>query len=95
MALLDPYGTPTVRMAKFADVSEDEQAWANNFVERVEYPTGNANVIPTAPITMSDVQLEGTQITRRLGQDTEKVLTELGYTPEQIDTMAADGVVIK
>lgn len=95
MALLDPYGTPTVRMAKFADVSEDEQAWANNFVERVEYPTGNANVIPTAPITMSDVQLEGTQITRRLGQDTEKVLSELGYTPEQIDTMAADGVVIK
>ena len=95
MEFLSAYDTPSVRLAKFADVSEDEQAWANNFVERVEYPTGNSNVIPTAPIKMSDLELRGTQITRRLGQDTEKVLSELGYTPEQIEKMAADGIVIK
>lgn len=94
MELLDPLDTPTVRMAHFADVSEDPQAWANGYLERVEYVTGNTNVLPTCPIEMDCVGTVVTQPTRRLGQDTAAVLEELGYTREQIDTLIRDGAVI-
>ena len=95
MKLFDPLGTPTVRMAHFADVSEDEQAWANGYVEHVEYANGNTDVVPTIPLDMEGLERGKTQPTRRLGQDTAKVLTELGYTREQIEAFAAAGTVIQ
>ncbi len=95
MELLEPLGTPTVRMAHFADVSEDEQAWANGFVERVEYATGGRHVVPSAPFDMEDMQVNATQSTRRIGQDTAKVLCELGYTDAQVEQLAENGVVIR
>ena len=94
MALIDPLGTPTVRMAHFSDVAEDEQAWANGYVEHVTYPTGNTDVVPATPLDMSGMERPKTQITRRVGQDTAKVLSELGYTQAEIEKMAAEGSVI-
>lgn len=95
MKLFDPLGTPTVKMAHFADVSEDEQAWVNGYVERVEYANGNSDVVPSIPLDMEDLERGKTQPTRRLGQDTAKVLAELGYTQEQAEQLAAEGVVIR
>lgn len=94
MAIIDPLGTPTVRLAHFADLCEDEQAWVNGYVERVEYPTGNADIVPSIPLDMECLERGKTQKTRRLGQDTVKVLSELGYTQEQIQQLAADGAII-
>ena len=94
MKLFEPLGTPTVRMAHFADVSEDEQAWANGYVEKVEYANGNADVVPSIPLDMECLERGKTQPTRRLGQDTARVLSELGYTDEQVAALAADGVII-
>ena len=94
MASIEPLGTPTVRMSHFADLAEDEQAWANGYVEHVLYPNGNADVVPATPLDMSCMERPKTQATRRLGQNTEKVLAELGYTAEEIEKMAAAGSVI-
>ena len=93
MTLLDPYDTTAVRMAHFADVSEDEQAWANGFVEKVAYPN-YTHVVPTAPFDMEDMKANPTEPNRRIGQDTQKVLEELGYTQEQIDKLSQEGAVI-
>lgn len=94
MAMIDPLGTPSVRLAHFADVSEDEQAWANGYVEHITYPNGNTDVIPSTPLDMSGLERPKTQTTRRVGQDTARVLEEIGYTREQIEKMVADGAVI-
>lgn len=88
MAYFADKDTPTVRMPHFADVSEDEQAWANGYLERVEYPNGNSNVFPASPFGMDALAAPKTQPTRRIGQDTVQVLKDLGYTDEQIDAMA-------
>jgi len=93
MELIEPYGTPTVKMAHFADIAEDEQAWANGYVEKVEYPN-YTHVVPTVPIEMECLELEKTEVNRRLGADTQKVLEELGYTQEQIDKLSQEGAVI-
>jgi len=52
---------PLVRMAHFSDVSEDEQAWANGFVENVQFPSGNVDVMPTSPIEMASAAPPATQ----------------------------------
>lgn len=94
LALIDPLGTPTVRLAHFGDVAKDEQAWANGFVENVTYPNGMVDVVPAIPLHMSGMERPQTQVTRRLGQDTARVLSELGYTQEEIEKMSADGAVL-
>lgn len=95
MELLDPLDTPTVKMPHFADVSEDPQAWANRYLEKVTYPTGFTHTIPTSPIEMEcfDEPIV-TQVTRCVGQDTKIVLQELGYSETQIQKMMDDGVVL-
>lgn len=45
------------KMNHFSDVSEDEQAWANHFVEHVEFENGNVDVMPSSPIEMESVGL--------------------------------------
>ena len=85
---------PISPMPHFADVSEDEQAWANGYVEKVAYPTGNENVLPTSPIEMETVGAISSHATKPIGCDTVKVLSELGYTPEQITSMQNDGIVL-
>jgi len=93
MDFLKDKDTPTVRLAHFADVSEDEQAWANGYVQRVEYPTGRSNVVPSIPIEMDCLPGLTTHATKCLGHDTEAVLQELGYTQEEIAAMAEAGAV--
>lgn len=95
MELFKNEDTPTVRLAHFADIAEDEQAWANDFVEKVEYPNGQTNVVPTIPISLEGIAPVKLQTTRRIGQDTAKVLEDLGYTPEQMEQLAATGIIIK
>jgi len=95
MELLTPLDTPTVKMPHFADVSEDPQAWANRYLEKVTYPTGFTHTIPTSPIEMEcfDEPIV-TQVTRCVGQDTKIILQELGYSETQIQKMMDDGVVL-
>lgn len=96
MALLTPLDTPTVKMPHFADVSEDPQAWANRYLEKVTYPTGFTHAIPTCPIEMECMKDEPivTQVTRCVGQDTASVMKELGYSEAQIQKMTDDGIIL-
>ena len=94
MAYFADKDTPTVRMAHFADVCEDEQAWANDYLERVEYANGHSNIFPTSPIEMDTVTVPKTQPTKRLGQDTVSVLKDLGYSDEQIEAMLQSGAIL-
>ena len=77
----------------FADVSEDPQAWANDYLEHVEFPNGHVDVMPTSPIEMLSVGSLKTVPSHTVGQDTTDVLASLGYTQEQIDKMRAEGAV--
>ena len=86
---------PIVRMQHFADVSEDEQAWANGYVEKVAYPTGNEDVVPTSPIEMETVGVIKTQPTKAVGQDTRSVLAGLGFNEEEIARLLAEGIAVE
>ena len=75
-----------------SDVSTDEQAWANDFLEEVEFPSGNKDVVPRSPLHMESIGELKTHPVPPCGGDTESVLEEMGYLKEEIEKFKANGV---
>ena len=84
-----------VRMHHFSDIAEDPQAWENGYVEHVEFPNGNVDVMPASPIEMESCTPPKTRPTPNApGADTVAVLKQLGYTDEQIKAMLEAGAAV-
>ena len=91
LKLAEEADIPLVRINHFQDPGEDEQAWANGFVEHVTAASGRSNIMPSSPIEMDSVGPLKTIPAPRAGHDTTAVLKELGYTDEAIAAMYANG----
>ncbi len=84
---------PLVKMQHFRELSDDEQALANGYIQEVSYPSGVRYKIASSPIEMASVGELKTEPTKAIGTDTEEILKEYGYTDEQISRMRAAGVI--
>ena len=84
---------PMVRMQHFSEVSEDEQALVNGYIQNVTYSSGVQYKIASSPIEMDSVGELHTEPTKAIGADTEAVLKAYGYTDEQLLQMRASGVI--
>ncbi len=84
---------PLTVVTHYADISEDEQAWANGYLERVEFPTGNVDVMPGSPIEMDSVGTLKTIPAPQPYADTVAILSEIGYSNEQIEAMSVAGAI--
>lgn len=92
--LFDERDVPLVKMCHFSDISEDPQAWANGFVEKVAFPSGNTDIMPSSPIEMGCVQTPPTVPAPGVGAHTAEVLESLGYTQEEIQKMLENGAAV-
>lgn len=93
--LAKEYDLPLIRMNHFSDVTTDEQAWANGYLEHMTCPNGETVTMPSPPIEMDTVGKIVTKPARKVGEDTEAVLLDIGYTKEQIDSMEATGAIYR
>lgn len=84
---------PIVLMNHFKDVTQDEQAWANNYLEHMHYPNGNVDVMPRSPIEMASLGPIDTKAAPGIGADTDSILANMGYSEEEIATLKASGAV--
>lgn len=84
---------PMVRMQHFKDVSEDEQALVNGYIQEVEYPSGVKYKIASSPIEMDSLGELHTVRTRRIGEDTETVLREYGYSEKDLEKFRMTGAI--
>jgi len=75
------------------DVYDDEQAWANDVLRKVTYKTGAVRMIPTNPIRFQSQGNPELRVSRGQGSDTEEILVELGYRPEEIARLLKSGGV--
>ena len=82
-----------VRMQHFREMSCDEQALANGYIQEVEYPSGIKYKIVSSPIEMDSVGELMTEPTKAIGADTEEVLKEYGFTEEQLTKMRSQGAI--
>lgn len=80
------------------DIMSNEQAWANDIFAKVQMRNGQESIIPNAPIRFaSQPDPDGSHVTaRKLGEDGDIILKELGYTDEEIQAMIeANTIVVK
>lgn len=87
------FDLPIVKLNTYSSAYEDEQAWANGYLEKVTFPSGNTDIMPRSPIEMESVGELKTVPAAGIGAHTAKVLAELGYTEEEIAAMDASGAV--
>ncbi len=91
LQLAKEFDVPMVPVNHFNEAVMEEQAIANGFVEKVEYPHGDSIMMPTTPLIMDSLTKAPVQATHTAGWDTVEVLLQAGYTQEQVDDMLASG----
>jgi len=93
LRLAEEADIPMVRINHFSDPARDPQAWANHFVEQVQFASGDTGIMPSSPIEMESVGQLQTRPAGLIGQDTRAVLEELGYSNDRIARLYDTGVV--
>lgn len=78
----------------WSEVLEDKQAWESDCLTEVEFPNGNKRTMVRPPVNFSETPLPEYNRAAFLGEDTENVLAELGYSSEQIQAMIEAGEAV-
>ena len=87
------FDLPIVKLNTYSSAYEDEQAWANGYLEKVTFASGNTDIMPTSPIEMESIGQLKTVPAAGIGAHTAQVLEQLGYTADQIAAMEETGAV--
>jgi CoA:oxalate CoA-transferase len=86
-AILKAAGQRFAPVNTYADVINDSQVLENGYIIEIDHPEwGRVKSIGT-PIFMSDTPLVPGEVAPEVGQDTEVVLLELGYSWEDIERL--------
>ncbi|HET9078272.1 MAG TPA: CoA transferase [Acidimicrobiales bacterium] len=76
----------------YAQVAADPGVWDNGYLARVDTPDGPADVV-ASPVRFSHTPARSGAVAPELGQHTEEILAELGYSPDDIARMSEEGAV--
>ena len=93
LALFEEHGVPCGPINTYADVFADEQIAARNMVVQTDHPTlGRLRTLGT-PLKMSRTPPRPGRAAPLLGQHTDEVLREAGYTPGELAAFRAAGLI--
>jgi len=92
-AILRSIGMRYAAVHEYSDVVNDEGAYANGYLQRVDHPEwGNVPMIGS-PIALSDTPVRPGTVPPELGQHTEEILLELGLDWDAIAALREDAVI--
>lgn len=77
----------------YADVAEDPQVIANEYITTIEHPNHGTVRITGCPVHLSATPPNACGYAPELGQHTEEILLTLGYGWEDIGRLREDGVI--
>jgi crotonobetainyl-CoA:carnitine CoA-transferase CaiB-like acyl-CoA transferase len=77
------------------DVLEDPETWANGFVRKITYPTGNERTVFNNPIHIESQGMPDFRPSRGVGADSVSILQEAGYGEEEIRHLLENNVVLQ
>ncbi|AJD30649.1 3-(aryl)acryloyl-CoA:(R)-3-(aryl)lactate CoA-transferase FldA [Clostridium sporogenes] len=72
------------------DLLEDEQAWANDYLYKMKYPTGNERALVRLPVFFKEAGLPEYNQSPQIAENTVEVLKEMGYTEQEIEELEKD-----
>ena len=90
-AILTENDIPHAVLKSWEEALEDEQAWANDVFYTMEYPTGNKRTLVRQPIFIGN-DLPDYKMAPLLGEHSEEVLKELGYSEEEMKKFHDAGI---
>jgi formyl-CoA transferase len=92
MDILNQYDIPCGPILSMKEIAQDEALRKSGTIVEVDHPTRGKYLTVGNPIKMSD---SATEVTRSplLGEHTEEVLTELGYSADDLATLRAERVI--
>ena len=93
MALFDQHAVPASPVWFVEEMVENPQVVANGYVIELDHELTGPQWMAAPPIQMSETPPEAQGAAPPLGRDTRKWLLELGLSDEQIDAMAARGII--
>jgi CoA:oxalate CoA-transferase len=90
---LDEAGIPAAPVNDYADLAEDPQVIANDYVVEIDDPIHGKVKVPGVPVKLSKTPGKVEKLAPELGQHTEEVLMEvLGYTWDDLAKLREAGV---
>jgi CoA:oxalate CoA-transferase len=94
LARLQEKRIPCARVNRFGDALADEQVLARNMVVELKHPSGKSTRGPGNPIKLSRTSEESYSPAPLLGQDTDRVLTDLlSMSEASIAALKSEGVI--
>lgn len=81
-------------MRTIRDVSTDEQALVNGYVQKVGFGGGLEVMMPRPPVHFSEYGIREYAPAGRLGKDTDTVLKSVGYTDDELSEMRIKNAII-
>lgn len=94
VARLEGAGIPCSRVRFMEEVVLGEHAAANGYVYTADHPRVGPMTLPAAPVQFSDSEYVAAGTSPAYGEHTAQVLSDLGFTSEEIQDLRARGVAI-
>lgn len=90
---LDAVGVPCGPINTVGEAITSPQAIARNMMVQIDHPKIKGLKTPAFPVKLSDTPSTVRLYPPSLGENTEEVLSDLGYDSEEITTLRQDGVI--
>lgn len=91
--LLQEAGARFAPVRNYAEVVADEGVWENDYFVEVKDDAGQSQRVVGTPIRMSETPLQPSAIAPDLGQHSEEILKEAGYSATDIEEFRTAGTV--
>jgi crotonobetainyl-CoA:carnitine CoA-transferase CaiB-like acyl-CoA transferase len=91
--VLTEAGVPAAPVRLKDEVLADEQAWANEFLVRLEHDVVGEHTVVAPPVRFSETPLRAERAAPPLGRDTRAALRDAGLDDATIDRLVAEGAV--
>lgn len=75
------------KLAHYKDMEHSQQAWENEYIHEVTCPNGGKSILVRPAMRSDRMGIPTWKRGPMLGEHTEEVLKEIGYTDEQIKAM--------
>lgn len=93
MPVFDRYGLVYGRAATIPEVSSDAQVWANDYIREVDDPRHGTTPLVDCPIRLSGSSAHLRDLGPELGEHTEEILLELGYSWDDIVALKEQQII--
>ncbi|MEF8801094.1 MAG: CaiB/BaiF CoA-transferase family protein [Halolamina sp.] len=93
LTMFRDHDVPVGRIRDIAEVFDDPQVEARNMRQSVTHPTAGEMQLPGSPMCFAGHDTDARRHPPLLGEQTEELLGELGYSADKIEELRREGVV--